>query len=159
MISFFTLVYLFFMSDHQTLTTRQVYFLEALATHLGNVTKACEAIGCSRQTYYNWMSDNPVFKEEVDNMHESFLDSAEGVIKRAMFEKDNLIAAMFYLKCQGKQRGWMERTEVQKEVNHTVQIQIPEFLKKQLESKAKPDFIDITPEPVKLKDSSSDSNE
>jgi hypothetical protein len=138
------------MSDQPSLTSKQAVFLEALADHLGNISKTCEAIGIVRQTYYNWLNDSPTFKEAVDNMHESFLDSAEGVIKRAMFEKDNLIAAMFYLKCQGKQRGWMERTEIQKQVNHTVEIQIPEFLKKQLEGKPKPQTIDITPQPDSL---------
>lgn len=98
--------------------------LAALEKNLGIVSKSCEAVGVNRKTYYRYREKDPVFKEQTDELTEVALDYVEG----KMFQKisgvkvkgengvytlppsDTMI--IFYLKCKGKARGYIERSEL-----------------------------------------------
>lgn len=84
-------------------------FIEAMKSNLGNITKACEALGISRQTYYNWLEDE-VFKSEIDNIGEYVLDFAEHSLFKQI-QENNTTATIFYLKTKGKHRGYVEKQE------------------------------------------------
>lgn len=85
-------------------------FIEAMKSSLGNITKSCEALGISRQTYYNWLEDE-VFKSEIDNIGEYVLDFAEHSLFKQIKE-NNTTATIFYLKTKGKHRGYVEKQEI-----------------------------------------------
>ena len=117
----------------QTLTIKKAAMYEALTNNLGNVTKSAEDIGIHRQTHYDWMNDDPEYKAAVDSLKNVALDFAEEQLRKLMEgaerqalthdgevvtikDAPNTSAVIFYLKTQGKQRGYIERQELSTEI-------------------------------------------
>lgn len=86
-------------------------FLKAYEAKANNISLACKGVGIVRQTYYNWMENDPEFAQEIENLNEAELDFAETQLKRLMRDGDK-ISTIFYLKTKGKKRGYVERTEL-----------------------------------------------
>ena len=93
-------------------------FIEVLRVNLGNITKACEAVGITRTTYYRWLKLKS-FKEEVDNIGEYVLDFAEHSLF-TLIKENNTAATIFYLKTKGKHRGYVEKQEIDHSGNMAV---------------------------------------
>jgi hypothetical protein len=117
----------------QSLTIKKAAMYEALTKNLGNVTKSAEDIGIHRQTHYDWMNDDPEYKAAVDSLKNVALDFAEEQLRKLMEgaerqalthdgevvtikDAPNTSAVIFYLKTQGKQRGYIERQELSTEI-------------------------------------------
>lgn len=118
--------------------------LEAMEKSLGVVQEACLIAGIGRTTYYNWMNGDSNFKDEVLSMKDISLDfaesklfeSIEGVWQQGSKDKiyknpPNVTAIIFYLKTQGKKRGYVERFQ------HVIQPvnKFDEFTDEELEEK------------------------
>ena len=86
--------------------------LEALEKSLGVVTTACKSVDVPRRTFYLWKETDPEFAARVDEMHEIALDFAESQLHQKI-KSGSDTAIIFYLKTQGKKRGYVERTEYQ----------------------------------------------
>ncbi len=102
--------------------------LQALEKTRGIVTSACEMVGISRQTYYDYYKDDAVFKEAVEELSNVALDFAESKLMQKMngvtigkvVEGETVVyeippsdtALIFYLKTKGKKRGYIERQEL-----------------------------------------------
>jgi len=85
--------------------------LEALEKSLGVVTTACKKVGVGRTTYYEWYNTDKEFKESVDDLKNVALDFAESQLHKQI--QDNSTAAtIFFLKTQGKKRGYIEKQEI-----------------------------------------------
>jgi hypothetical protein len=85
--------------------------IDALHESNGVVTTAIEAVKIHRSTFYKWMKEDEQFKKDVEDIRESALDFVES----KMFEKiesgsDTMI--IFFLKTQGKKRGYIERSQL-----------------------------------------------
>lgn len=96
-------------SDRTDILKKQL--LKALEKSLGIVTTACKNVGIHRSTYYDWYNRDLQFKKEVDDINEVALDFGES----KLFEQiaDNIPSStMFFLKCKGKKRGYVERQEI-----------------------------------------------
>jgi DNA-binding Xre family transcriptional regulator len=89
----------------------QAKILEALEASGGNVTDAANALGYHRTALHRRISGNAKLSEAVEQIRESRLDLAETNLMKLVRE-GNLGAICFYLKCQGKHRGWVERSEI-----------------------------------------------
>ena len=117
----------------QKLTLKKDAMLQALTTSLGNVTEAAAAVGMSRETHYDWLKNDPEYKAAVDSLKNVALDFAESQLKKLMEgaerqalthdgevvtikDAPNTSAVIFYLKTQGKQRGYIERQELSTEI-------------------------------------------
>ena len=87
-------------------------FLKALRNNLGHISNSCQAVNICRKTYYLWIDKDPDFKEDVDHVKESLLDMAECKLLENIENNEN-IAIIFYLKTKGKQRGYIEKQEVE----------------------------------------------
>ena len=85
--------------------------IKALKKSLGVVSSACEDVGVGRTTFYQWLKDDPEFKEEVDNISELAIDFVESKLYERISQGDTT-AAIFYLKTKGKKRGYVEKSEV-----------------------------------------------
>ena len=85
--------------------------LEALEKSLGIVTTACKKVGIGRTTYYDWYNNDSDFKEKVDDLKNVALDFAESQLHKQI-QDNSTSATIFYLKTQGKKRGYIERQEV-----------------------------------------------
>ena len=89
---------------------RKKNFLKAFKKTMGVVAPACEKAGISRRTFYVWMDNDPEFKEDVKHVRESALDFAESKLLENI-NKNKETSIIFYLKTQGKSRGYVERVE------------------------------------------------
>ena len=103
-------------------------FINALHDAFGNVSKACKTIGINRTTYYNWKEADEDFKNAVDSIDEYIIDTVENSLFEQIKSK-NTAATIFYLKTKAKQRGYIERTEIEQNTTiqvPTINIQAPE---------------------------------
>ena len=85
--------------------------LEALEKSLGIVTTACKQVGINRDTYYQWLKKDSDFKKKVKEIENVALDFAESQLHKQI-AKGNPLSTMFYLKCKGKKRGYIEQQEI-----------------------------------------------
>ena len=85
--------------------------LEALERSLGVVTTACKQAQIGRTTHYRWMQEDPVYKEEVLDLKNVAIDFAESKL-HAQIADGNVTATIFYLKTQGKGRGYIETQDI-----------------------------------------------
>jgi transposase-like protein len=86
-------------------------FLAAYELNHGNISATCRAVGIDRQTYYNWREKFKSFDNACFDIEEGLLDLSEGKL-RELVDDGNLGAICFHLKCKGKHRGWVERSEI-----------------------------------------------
>lgn len=97
------------MSDKTDIKKKQI--LEALEKSLGIVTTACKQVGIHRDTYYEWLKKDKEFKKKVKDLENVALDFAESQLHKQI-AKGNPLSTMFYLKCKGKKRGYIEQQEL-----------------------------------------------
>jgi len=86
--------------------------LKALEATLGVVTPAAKVAGVRRQTHYDWMQRDAAYKQQVDELTEMALDFAESKLHK-LIQEGNFTATIFFLKTKGRNRGYVERQEVQ----------------------------------------------
>jgi hypothetical protein len=92
--------------------TKKDQMLEALERSLGIVTTACNAVGIGRTTHYQWMKDDPDYKQAVQAIDGRVLDFAESHLHK-LIKEGNPAATIFFLKTKGKGRGYIERQEIE----------------------------------------------
>jgi hypothetical protein len=85
--------------------------IHALEKSLGVVTTACKAVGVSRDSHYRWMKEDEAYLESVKALEGMTLDFAESKLHEQILE-GNTTAIIFFLKCKGKVRGYVERQEI-----------------------------------------------
>lgn len=102
---------------------RKKALLDALEKSLGIVTTACKAVGISRKTYYNWINEDPEFNKAVKDIEDIALDFSESQLL-GQIREGNTTATIFYLKCKGKKRGYIEKQEVELSGSEKIPITI-----------------------------------
>jgi len=86
--------------------------IEALVKTLGIVSTACKLVGIDRTTFYKWYNKDIAFKAEVDELENITIDFAESQLHQQI-KNGNTTATIFYLKCKGKKRGYIDSVELQ----------------------------------------------
>lgn len=101
-------------------------FLKAYKAKALNISVACQSAGISRGTYYLWRKQDK-FDKECQELEESFKDWVESQITKKMQEGDNTML-IFYSKCKLKDRGYVERQEIDHsgEMNTNFSIEVIE---------------------------------
>jgi hypothetical protein len=89
-------------------------FLEILRDNKGNVSVSCKVANISRGTYYKWINKDNKFKKECESIKDETLEFVESKLMEKI-ESGDLGAIIFYLKTQGKKKGWNEKFEPTKE--------------------------------------------
>jgi hypothetical protein len=84
--------------------------IEALEKTLGIVTTAAKMAGIDKATHYRWYEADKDYAKKVDQIAETVLDFAESQLHQQIKDKDTA-ATIFFLKCKGKHRGYVEKTE------------------------------------------------
>jgi hypothetical protein len=90
--------------------------IEAMEQCHGIVSDACKSVGVSRVTYYDYYKNDSDFKTEVDEIENVVLDYVEGKLFK-LIEKGDVASTLFYLKTKGKGRGYIEKSEIDHNVN------------------------------------------
>lgn len=103
-------------TEEENLSETQKTFLKVYDAVMGNVSIACQQANIGRGTYYYWMKGNPSFKKNVENLKEGMIDFAESKLMQEI-KNGNTTAILFFLKTQGKERGYVERMEQDVTVN------------------------------------------
>lgn len=86
-------------------------FVATLKRTKGNISKACEKLRISRETYYEWKKLDPEFKKECDEMPKYLGDYVVSKLF-GLIEKGNVKAIIFYCQTQLKDRGFGNKLEV-----------------------------------------------
>ena len=82
-------------------------FLKAIENSGGYVSLIADRVGCSIPTVYAWKDREPEIEEAIKREKIKQVDHAEGKLQ-ALIKKENPTAIIFYLKTQGKDRGYYE---------------------------------------------------
>lgn len=83
----------------------------AISDYNGNLTSVAAHFGCSRPTIYKRIKEDPEIAASVDDARESMID----VVENVLYDKakaGEAWAVCFFLKTQGKRRGYIERQEI-----------------------------------------------
>lgn len=118
---------------------RKNAIIEALKKSLGNVSFACNTVGINRDTYYEWLRNDPdfaqtvksdVFEHNIDFVESKLMEKINGKeyieetkeydkkgnVKTVKQSKKTVLpdteAIKFFLKTRGKERGYVEKTEL-----------------------------------------------
>jgi hypothetical protein len=89
-------------------TKKQI--IEALENTAGFKTYAAKNLGCSYQTILNYFERYPDLEDTLTHIRERKLDLAEHQLVKAI-DRGEPWAIKYYLKYQGKMRGYIERQE------------------------------------------------
>jgi len=82
---------------------------KALIDFKGNITRASEAIGINRRTLTRYLADDPQLKEVQLEAKEVEKDFYEECLRN--HAEKNVVGAIFYLKTQARDRGYIENPE------------------------------------------------
>jgi hypothetical protein len=83
----------------------------AIRQYRGNISAIARAFQVSRQAIYDYISNKPDLKQLIQDEREAMIDDAESEIYKQL-KKGNTAALIFFLKTQGKSRGYVERQEI-----------------------------------------------
>lgn len=97
-------------SKSQRLTKKIV--IAALEAHGGNVSAAARALGCSRSNLNAWITRHKDVRAALEDTREEFKDLVESKARELIME-GNTAMIIFTLKTQVRDRGWVERQEVE----------------------------------------------
>ena len=84
--------------------------IELIDKHHGNLSVVSRALHVSRQTVYKFLSTHPTVQDALDEARERMIDNVESALYNQALG-DNVTAQIFFLKTQGKKRGYVERQE------------------------------------------------
>ena len=84
--------------------------IKAIKESQGLLTLAAKRAGVTYWTVWKYSKDFPSVAKAIEEAHEGLIDFAEAKLYEKIREGDNT-AIIFYLKTQGKSRGYIERQE------------------------------------------------
>lgn len=99
------------MSEEIDIIDTKKRMLKALEESLGIVSVAASNAGIHRSTHYLWMNNDEDYKKAVEEIHNVCLDFAESKLFENIKGKRET-SIIFYLKTRGKNRGYVERQEL-----------------------------------------------
>jgi predicted DNA-binding transcriptional regulator AlpA len=99
------------------LTDKQKTFLAVFEKNSTNVSNACGKVGIARKTFYEWCNTSDIFSQKVDEAKEAMVDFAESSLYKQI-KDGNTSATIFFLKTQAKDRGYVERQDIDAKVTN-----------------------------------------
>lgn len=90
---------------------RMEAILDAIKKSNGIQANIAKRLGVTRACVSNWVNGIPEIWDAVHEAREATIDLAEDSLIKNIRARDNT-ATIFYLKCQGKERGYIERQEI-----------------------------------------------
>ena len=91
---------------------------EALRNSCGLQSTAGKLLGISQPAVSQRIKNSTYLQKVVSEVKEEFLDICESELRKHIY-RGNLVACIFYLKTQGKARGYTERQELDVNANIT----------------------------------------
>lgn len=94
---------------------------QLLEENKGNVAAVARRLGVSRTALYNRINDSPTLKQALADARETMLDNAESVLYKKVLE-GSTPELLFFLKTQGRNRGYVERQELDVRTRDVTQL-------------------------------------
>lgn len=95
---------------------KKALFLEEYKKKACNISATCTACDISRDWYYSNRKKDEKFNKALKNFEEELVDYAETQLYKNI--KDGKETSLiFYLKCKAKDRGYVEKQEMDHSVN------------------------------------------
>ena len=88
-------------------------FLREFVANDGQWTVAAKAANTTITLIRKWMEDDSDFKEKLYDADQKLVDETEQELIKKI-RKGDITAICFYLKCKGKERGYIEKEPYQK---------------------------------------------
>lgn len=85
--------------------------IAALEKNAGIITAAAESLGMNRCSLSSRINGSEKLLAALNEIQDSMVDLAESKLLLAL-RNGNMTAIIFYLKCKGKARGYVERGEI-----------------------------------------------
>lgn len=85
--------------------------IDLINEYKGNLTIVAKRLGVTRQTVYTFMSKRPKVQAALDEARETMIDNVESQLYNKALGGD-VTSMIFFLKTQGKKRGYVERQEL-----------------------------------------------
>lgn len=114
------------------LEKRKAKLMECLRKNKGLVYLSCRQAGLSHTTFYNYLQSDENFRNEYFAIREETLDYVENKLFEAI-ERGEPAQTLFFLKCQGKKRGWIERQDLHVSGDENKPLIPKSFVEKALE--------------------------
>lgn len=86
--------------------------IEVLEKKAGLIKPSAIALKVTRKTLYDWINSDEELKSALLDCRESIIDLVEGTLFNAVQDGD-ISAAIFMAKTLGKNRGYVERSELE----------------------------------------------
>lgn len=102
---------------------KQTDYIAAIQEANGLISVAARRLGCSRQAIYDAARKHKKVQVAIDDARERTTDLAESQLFQQINE-GNTTAIIFYLKTQAKQRGYVERQELDTTVRGDIVIDL-----------------------------------
>lgn len=96
---------------------------DAIREARGLMSVAARRLGVTRQALYLRLQKAPYLRETLSEAREFTADVAEAALFRAI-ENGEAWAVCFFLKCQAKSRGYIEKLEVRQDVHHSGAVDV-----------------------------------
>lgn len=93
--------------------------LDELKDNLGNITLAARACGISRRLHFIWMKEDEAYAAEFRDILEQQGDFVENKLLENIRSNDTT-SIIFYCKTKLKERGYVEKKEVEAKVQGTI---------------------------------------
>jgi predicted transcriptional regulator len=103
--------------------------LKAIKGSFGIKVNIANKLGCSRPTVDNWLKKDEDVRKAYESELENTIDKVENQLIQNISNGDNT-ALLFFLKCKGRQRGWIDRYDYKVEKETKVTISLEETVKK-----------------------------
>ena len=100
--------------------------IELIGKYKGFVTAVCKAANMSRQNFYKRMHKSIEIQDALSNAREEIIDMAESKLIR-LIEDLNPQAIMFALKTIGRDRGYIEKQEIDQTQKVINIIEVPKL--------------------------------
>lgn len=98
--------------EYESDNIKKKLMIDSIRNSMGNVTEACKKADIARNTHYRWLRDDPNYAQAVEDVMEERLDFAESKLLENIKGNDTT-SIIFFLKTQGKGRGYVERSQVE----------------------------------------------
>lgn len=85
----------------------------------GIMSVMASRLGIAVSTLYNYRNQYPEVRAAIEDERERLKDIVESALLKQI-KADNLTAIIFYLKTQAKDRGYIERVEIEGNVNISI---------------------------------------
>jgi hypothetical protein len=92
----------------EKITVKQIE--ELIDAKKGNVSAIARTLKVARNTVYKRIRESSTLQQMLDDARETMLDNAESVLYSKVLAGD-VTSLIFFLKTQGKSRGYVERQE------------------------------------------------